>query len=399
MQIVQDFIPKGRRNRPGYKLEPRYITVHDTANTSAGADAKAHANYVKSAAAAAIPASWHFTVDDKVIYQHLPLNENGWHAGDGTNGTGNRQSIGIEICENSNGNRAQAEKNAAWLTAKLLKDHGLKITAVKQHYDWSKKNCPAQIRGRKDGWKNFLAAVEAHLTPTGTPIMGPAQATFVQAQEWARLKGAHLRFIAIAPAYWSYGALTGIRPEVLYAQSAKETAYGRYGGAVTPDMNNWAGIKTKNATGDRREDHESFATPADGVRAHFNHMCAYVGLKPVGTPHGRYYVVQDLSWAGTVKDVEELGGKWAPSASYGIDIVKMLAGLLATPAPAEPEPPVEPEPEPLPEPEPPVEPEPPEEPEPVEPEPPPEPPKEPAPDPLLLAILRWLVELIRRWIK
>jgi|LSQX01.1.fsa_nt_gb N-acetylmuramoyl-L-alanine amidase len=169
LQIVQDFIPKGRRNRPGYKLEPRYITVHDTANTSAGADAKAHANYVKSAAAAAIPASWHFTVDDKVIYQHLPLTENGWHAGDGTNGTGNRQSIGIEICENRDGNRAQAEKNAAWLTAKLLKDFGLPLAAVKQHYDWSGKNCPAQIRGRKNGWQDFLAAVETHLKPATLP--------------------------------------------------------------------------------------------------------------------------------------------------------------------------------------------------------------------------------------
>ena len=163
VQIIQDFIPPGRRNRPGYKLEPRYITVHDTANTSAGADAKAHANYVKSAAAAAIPASWHFTVDDKAIYQHLPLNENGWHAGDGASGTGNRQSIGIEICENRDGNRAAAEANAAWLTAKLLKDYGLGLDRVKQHYDWSGKNCPRVLRGRKDGWKNFLAAVEAHL--------------------------------------------------------------------------------------------------------------------------------------------------------------------------------------------------------------------------------------------
>ncbi|WP_250540012.1 hypothetical protein, partial [Bacillus subtilis] len=24
--------------------------------------------------------SWHFTVDDSVIYQHLPIDENGWHA-------------------------------------------------------------------------------------------------------------------------------------------------------------------------------------------------------------------------------------------------------------------------------------------------------------------------------
>lgn len=341
--IKVDLIPKAKR--PGYAMKPEYITIHQTGNTAKGANAAMHNKYVHSVAP---NPSWTFTVDDHEAYQHLPLDENGWHAGDGTNGTGNRKSIAIEICINSDGNLAKAEDNGAWLCAKLIREVGtLKAfpACMKQHYDWSKKNCPAQIRGRKNGWANFLAAVEAHLTPTGTPIMGPAQATFVQAQEWARLKGAHLRFIAIAPLYWHYGELTGIRPEVLYAQSAKETAYGRYGGAVTPDMNNWAGIKTENATGDRREDHESFATPEDGVRAHFNHMCAYVGLKPVGTPHGRYYVVQDLSWAGTVKDVEELGGKWAPSASYGRDIVHMLDGLLATEAPVEPDP-VEPEPEP-----------------------------------------------------
>ncbi len=169
LQIVQDFIPKGRRNRPGYKLNPRYVTIHDTANPGAGANAKAHAAYLKGAAAAAIPASWHFTVDDKVIYQHLPLNENGWHAGDGTNGTGNRQSIGIEICENRDGNRTEAEKNAAWLVAKLLKDYGLGLDRVKQHYDWSGKNCPRVLRGRKGGWAGFLAAIEAHLKPATLP--------------------------------------------------------------------------------------------------------------------------------------------------------------------------------------------------------------------------------------
>ena len=171
VQIIQDFIPKGRKNRPGYKMTPRYITIHDTVNPGAGANAKAHAAYLKGAAAAAIPASWHFTVDDKAIYQHLPLNENGWHAGDGTNGTGNRQSIGIEICENRDGNRAVAEANAAWLVAKLLKDYGLGLDRVKQHYDWSGKNCPRVLRGRKGGWQDFLAAVESHLKAGDMPAI------------------------------------------------------------------------------------------------------------------------------------------------------------------------------------------------------------------------------------
>lgn len=332
VQIIKDFIPSGRRNRPGYKLEPRYITVHDTANTQTGADARAHANYLKSAPN--LEASWHFTVDDKIIYNHLPLNENGWHAGDGANGPGNRQSIGIEICENRDGNRAAAEANAAWLVAKLLKEFSLSLDRVKQHHHWSGKNCPRVLRGRPGGWEGFLAAVQSYMELT--PILGPPQATVAQAQEWARKNNAHQRFIDIAPVYWSYGQITGIRPEVLYAQAAHETGYGHYGGAVRPEQNNWAGIKIKNPVGDRPEDHETFSTPQEGVRAHFNHVCAYLGLPPIGEPHPRYYVVNSLSWAGTVKYVEELGGKWAPRAGYGQSIVKLLNSLLTTKAPGEP---------------------------------------------------------------
>ncbi len=160
-----------------------------------------------------------------------------------------------------------------------------------------------------------------------TLITGPAQVTVEQAQAWAASKGAADRFIEIAPLYWYYGELFGIRPEVMYAQAGKETAYGNYGGAVLPEMNNWAGIKIKNPEGDRTEDHESFDTPEDGVRAHFNHMSAYVGLEPVGEPHDRYYVVKSIAWAGSVKYVEQLGGRWCPDINYGGDILKMTDNM------------------------------------------------------------------------
>lgn len=159
--IIVDLVPKSKR--PGYAMKPEYLTIHQTGNTNPGADAKMHNRYVHNNAP---NPSWHFTVDDKVIYQHLPLTENGWHAGDGTNGPGNRKSIAIEICVNRDGNLAKAEANAAWLAAKLIKEvNTLKPfpACMKQHYDWSGKNCPAQIRGRKNGWQDFLAAVEAHL--------------------------------------------------------------------------------------------------------------------------------------------------------------------------------------------------------------------------------------------
>ncbi|MCH5185123.1 MAG: glucosaminidase domain-containing protein [Oscillospiraceae bacterium] len=153
------------------------------------------------------------------------------------------------------------------------------------------------------------------------PIMGSPEVTLEQAKKWAQNRGAHQRFIDIADLYWYYGEITGIRPEVMYAQAAKETNFGKYTGNVIPEQNNWAGIKAKDATGDTTYDHESFATPDDGVRAHFNHMGAYIGLEPVGEPHARYYNVKSLDWAGTVRYIEELGGKWAPYADYGVSII------------------------------------------------------------------------------
>ncbi len=154
-----------------------------------------------------------------------------------------------------------------------------------------------------------------------TPMIAEPEITLEEIKEWATSKGATESFIAAADIYYYYGEITGIRPDVLYAQAAKETGFGKYGGAVLPEMNNFAGIKKYGQNGDATEDHESFETQDDGVRAHFNHMSAYVGLEPVGEPHGRYKSVASMSWAGSVEYLEELGGKWCPDLYYGFSIL------------------------------------------------------------------------------
>lgn len=154
-----------------------------------------------------------------------------------------------------------------------------------------------------------------------TPIMGESAKTLEEAVSWAKRNNAAQIFIDVAPLYFKYGEIFGIRADVMYAQAAKETGFGRYTGKVKPEMNNWAGIKKYGAVGDETEDHETFATPEDGVRGHFNHMSAYVGVDPVGETHGRYKSVKSLSWAGTVEYVEQLGGKWCPDRNYGYSIL------------------------------------------------------------------------------
>ncbi len=154
-----------------------------------------------------------------------------------------------------------------------------------------------------------------------TLIIDKAHITAKEAKKWAQNRGAHERFIDAADVYWEYGKLTGINPEVMYGQAAKETNFGKYTGNVRATQNNWAGIKISSPSGDRAEDHETFETAKEGIRAHFNHMCAYVGLAPIGKPHERYALVVSCSWSGKIKYVEELSGKWAPADDYGTSLV------------------------------------------------------------------------------
>ena len=154
-----------------------------------------------------------------------------------------------------------------------------------------------------------------------TTIIGSPKITVEQAKAWAKDRGGSEKYINVADAYWYYGELMGIRPEILYAQAGWETNFGKYTGVVTEDMNNWAGIKVYGRNDDAKDAHETFATPEEGARGHFNHMSAYIGVEPVGEPHARYHSVKSLAWAGTVKTLEELGGKWCPDEEYGFKIL------------------------------------------------------------------------------
>lgn len=145
------------------------------------------------------------------------------------------------------------------------------------------------------------------ITPVAnkTSIVGQSKASVLQAQTWAKKRGAADVFINIAPLYWEIAQKYGIRPEVAYAQAAKETAFGRSGGVLD----------------DRT-----------GIEAHIQHLCAYAGVNiPEGVPivDPRYTLVKK----GSAPYVEDLGGKWAAAQDYGISIVKdYLNDLLNTAA-------------------------------------------------------------------
>lgn len=147
-------------NRPGTLRQIKYIVIHETANHSEGADAQAHADYL--AAGGDAETSWHYTVDDHQIVQHIPDNEVSWNAGDKLreNG-GNLNGISIELCVNDDGDFDKTFDNGARLTAYLLDCYDLDTGAVLQHFNFNGKNCPMTIRetGR---WDEFISLVEQY---------------------------------------------------------------------------------------------------------------------------------------------------------------------------------------------------------------------------------------------
>lgn len=147
-QSVIDAVTSGGGN------SVEYVTIHETANTSAGADAAAHANLQYGGNSRS--ASWHETVDEDEAVLSFREDIQTWNAGDG-GGDGNMESYAIEICVNSDGDYVQAAKNAAVRAAYRLHKHNRSISRLVQHNHWSGKDCPNYMREGRDGvtWSKF----------------------------------------------------------------------------------------------------------------------------------------------------------------------------------------------------------------------------------------------------
>ena len=163
-KVIVDILPKGKVI-PNTKITPTSITIHMTGNV--GAAAKNNHNYQKNCNKSGDRiASWHFTVDDKEIYQAQSTNYKCYHAGC-TNG--NNTSIGIEICMfNDKARQLQAYKNAIELVKILMAYHKFGTSQVKRHYDWTKKHCPAWLQEGKWGytWNWFKGELTAKAQPS-----------------------------------------------------------------------------------------------------------------------------------------------------------------------------------------------------------------------------------------
>lgn len=146
-----------------------------------------------------------------------------------------------------------------------------------------------------------------------------------------------LFFLEIWPREWEWGVNFSIDPVGLIAQSYKETGGGRFQGRVPSEFYNPCGLKIrhlgvlKETGGDLPLAHQMFPNWNIGCMAHTQHVCAYAGWEGwtgddfIVDP--RYDYVANNNYR--LSDWSQLGGKWAPSPTYGQEIEKLMAEIQA----------------------------------------------------------------------
>jgi hypothetical protein len=125
----------------------------------------------------------------------------------------------------------------------------------------------------------------------------------------------------LAGIYAEEAALEGVNHDVAFAQMCLETGFLRYGGLVTPDMNNFCGL---GAIGPEQRG-ERFPSPRMGVRAHIQHLKGYATEEPLR----QELVDPRYRWIkyGSAPIIDGLSGTWAADREYAAKIRIILDRL------------------------------------------------------------------------
>jgi hypothetical protein len=123
--------------------------------------------------------------------------------------------------------------------------------------------------------------------------------------------------------YIEEAAAEGVNHDVAFAQMCLETGSLRFGGLVTPEMNNYCGLGSTGAPGPNGpEKGAAFPNPRTGVRAHIQHLKAYATSEPLNQDlvDPRYSYVK-LGCSPTIKG---LAGRWAADIYYSKKLTATL---------------------------------------------------------------------------
>ena len=176
------------------------------------------------------------------------------------------------------------------------------------------------------------------VTVVGTPIMGKSS---VSAESMAKV------FTATGNAYPTHvysqkgaadisefceqvvnaASSEGVRPEVVFAQAMLETGWLQFGGSVSVDQCNFAGL---GATGSQIKG-ASFDSVYQGLLAQTQHLKGYATTASLTNTcvDPRYQVLVDKGLLGVSPCLEDLNGLWAvPGDGYGQRISKLIDRLI-----------------------------------------------------------------------
>jgi len=158
----------------------------------------------------------------------------------------------------------------------------------------------------------------------GRKIIEASTVTVNQMMGWAINKKADPLFVSLAERFYNEATRVGINPALAYAQSAKETGYMKFGGVLDKTFKNPCGLKTPKGGGDTDpEAHTRFGTWSEGIKAQVDHLALYAGHEDYpkkDSPDPRHFPYLK----GKSVTVEELGTKWAPSETYGLEILTLM---------------------------------------------------------------------------
>lgn len=128
-----------------------------------------------------------------------------------------------------------------------------------------------------------------------------------------------------AQMYYEEATAEGVRPEVAFVQTMKETGWLQFGGDASIEQFNFAGLGTTGGG----EPGNSYPDVRTGIRAQIQHLKAYATTEPLNGEcvDDRYeYVLKGcapyVEWLGQKENPQGTG--WATAENYGYSIVDMI---------------------------------------------------------------------------
>lgn len=161
VEVEVDYVG-AQSNVPGVDFDgeaPDWLTMHETANENALADARMHRDFVANGGGDD-RVSFTASVDWQRIVLILPLN---WANNNAVRRAANYDGMSIETCVNvpvGTIKWSKTKDNAAKCAAAMLAVWGMGMGSVVQHFAWTQKNCPTRLR--RAGWEELRLQIDAY---------------------------------------------------------------------------------------------------------------------------------------------------------------------------------------------------------------------------------------------